>query len=247
MTIRDFIDNLSNGNFNEKLRELYGSSEMDILKQRLRLTDVCERFAKLYPTCDNIKIMSVPACIKFGDIPFFISADKIVVSGIDSDFRYISDNISKEFESADINMAEKDYAYDCLSGYSICFAKSNSRIRKNSSDSYVRLYTAICDDEKERCILECDALSSNDTAEFFQLVNGSSMYTLCDYTTRLGVLTGRNFLGGDGAVTAENNIVKALIPTYTADEYLNKMSDIFGSENCILMKIRNIGITEVTV
>lgn len=264
MTIRDFVSALSSGYFDEKLHELYGSSDNEMLRNRIRFIDACEHFSKNYPKCDKIRVYSVPAKITVGGVQLFLTADKIMIKGDGFNADYISDEIPKGFEKADLN--ENTSILDCFSGYSLCISGINNRkpydeIPDTYSEDFVgsiaelrKKYTereifriAVCCDEKKRNQLEYDVLMRGDVPEFFRLVNNSSMHTLCTSKTKTAVLLSRKFLDGDGAVTAENNMIKAFVPSYLAKDYKKIMSSVLGEGKSHIMQIRYTGGFEFTI
>lgn len=82
MTIKDFVSALSGGSFDSLLRDIYGD---DIIKQKVRLTDACERFSRFYPERNEIHVFSVPVCKNVNGIPFFIADDMIAVVAFHED------------------------------------------------------------------------------------------------------------------------------------------------------------------
>lgn len=264
MTIRDFVSALSGGYFDEKLHELYGSSDDEMLRNKIRYIDACEHFSKNYPKCDKIRVYSVPVKITVGGIPLFLTADKIRIKGDGFNADYISDEIPKGFEKADLN--ENTSIPDCFSGYSLCISGINNRksqdeipdtysedfvgsiaeLREKYNEREIYCMAVLCD-EKKRNQLEYDALMRGAVPEFFSLVNGSAMYTLCSSKVKTAVLLSRNFIDGDGAVTAENDMVKTFVPSYLAEDYKKIMSAVFGEEKCHIMQIRYTGGFEFTI
>lgn len=265
MTIRDFISALSGGYFDEKLYELYGDYDNEMLRNRIRYIDACEHFSKNYPKCDKIRVYSVPAKITVSGVTFFLSADKIMIKGDGFNVNHISDEIPKGFEKADFN--DTTGIPDCFSGYSLCVSdlrvgrKCHTEIPQVESDDVFndmeqlrKIYSereiyriAVCYDEKKRNQLEYDLLMRGDIAEFFSLVNDSVMYTLCHTKARTAVLLSRDFLSGDGAVTAENDVVKAFVPSYLANDYADRINSVFGDKKCSIMQIRHTGGFEFTI
>lgn len=264
MTIRDFVSALSDGYFDEKLHKLYGNSDNEVLRNRIRYIDACERLSKKYPLCDNIRVYSVPAKITVGGISLFLTADKIIINKDGSCINYISDEIPKGLKKADFN--DTTDIPDCFSGYSLCISSINNRkphdelpdtdiedffssieeLREKCTESEIYRMAVLCD-EKKRNQLEYEAVMRGDIPEFFRLVNDSSMYTLCTSKVKTAVLISRNFLDGDGAVMAENDIVKAFVPSYLANDYAKRMNAVFGEGKCSIMQIRCTGGFEITI
>lgn len=265
MTIRDFISALSGGYFDEKLHELYGDYDNEMLRNRIRYIDACEHFSKNYPKCDKIHVYSFPAKTTVSGVTFFLSADKIIIKGDGFNVNYTSDEIPKRFEKADFN--DITSIPDCFSGYSLCV--SDLRVRReyhkeipqiesddifNDMEQLRKIYSereiyrmAVCCDEKKRNQLQHNALMCCDIAEFFSLMNDSVMYTLCHTKARIAVLLSRDFLSGDGAVTAENNVVTAFVPSYLANDYADRINSVFGDKKCSIMQIRRTGGFEFTI
>lgn len=259
MIISEFISALSGGRFDDILREIYGDSENEILSQRVRLVDSCEHFAGKYPECSDVSIFSVPAVTEINGISFILSADRITTKA--GRFRYVSDNIPKGFRTFSNETAV--YIPECFSGYSLCisgtkksheiplipdvenFCGSIPELRKEHSDRDI-LRMAVYNDCQARRTLQLDALGRGDAAEFFRLLNDSPMPFICSDKVQTAVIAGREFLSGDGAVTAENGIVSAFVPSYLAQEYTGIMSDIFGAGKCIVTQVRYTGGIEIT-
>ncbi len=217
MTIKDFISALSGGYFDEKLYELYGDSDNEMLRNRIRYIDACEKFSRANPECSDIRVFSVPMVYKVSGMDFFLSDDEIKIIGADEDFNY------------------KTGVPCSLPGYSLCVSSVGFDSKMPEVD---KEYLAVVrENEKKRQIAEYEALKFGDTAEFFRLLNESFMYTLCNPMAMTAVVLSREFLGGDGAVIAENNDVKAFVPSYLAVEYVVKINDFFG-EVCDDRKIR---------
>ncbi|MDE6521124.1 MAG: hypothetical protein K2K91_11840 [Ruminococcus sp.] len=246
MIMKDFMSLLTDGQLDSILKMLYGDSTLEIMKQKIRLTDVCEHFSKASPCCDDISVISVPAYTEIMGIPVFLSADKIIISGNDNKAVYVSDNIPKGFKPAKFKETE-DIA-DCFSGYSICFSgvkKHTSRKRVPDTD-YDTLCSLIEENEK-RCVELCrEALKIGDTAQFFRCFSDSKKHMNCNYKIQAGFIKSQLFIKYDGAVSADDNIITAFVPSYRTDEYVAEMDSIFGDGNCIAMKIRNKGESELT-
>lgn len=66
MNIHDFVSALSGGMLDNTLTELYGNTETEVLKQRVRYISMAENFSGLYPEHDEIHVFSVPACVRIG-------------------------------------------------------------------------------------------------------------------------------------------------------------------------------------
>lgn len=219
MTIKDFVSALSSGYFDEKLHELYGDADNEMLRNRIRYIDACEKFSRKNPECADIRVFSMPLVYKVGGVDFFLSDDEIKIIGADEDFNY-----------------KTDVPYS-LSGYSLCASCFGSKMPE-TDQKYLEV---VSEDEKKRHIAEYEALKFSDTAEFFRLLNESFTYTLCNPLAMTAVVISRDFLNGDGAVVAENNDVKAFVPSYLAEYYKKFMSYVFGREKCRVMQIRQGG------
>lgn len=257
MTINDFVSALSSGYFDEKLYELYGNSDNEMLRNRIRYIDTCERFSRNYPKCDKIRVYSVPAKIDVCNIKFFLSADKIMIKKESSNCWSVSDEIPKYLEKADMN--EISEIPDCFAGYSLCISDLSSHNKKDKilqvcdeffseigelrkiHDERIIYQMSVMADEKKRNQLEHDALINMNISEFFSLLNGSAMYTLGNASSKTAVLISRDFLSDDGAVTAENSVVKAFVPSYLAHDYADRINSVFGDNKCIVVQIRQGG------
>lgn len=259
MTIKDFISALSGGHFDEKLHELYGNSDNEMLRSRIRYIDACEHFSRNFPQSDNIRVYSVPAKITVCGVTLFLSADKIMITGEKTGVSYISDEIPIYLEKADMN--ETSEFPDYCSGYSLCVSDLSSQCKEDEipqiSDDFFSeigelreihdertIYKmSVTADENKRNQLAHDALMNADISEFFSLVNGSAMYTLGNALSKTAVLLSRDFLGCDGAVTAENSIVMAFVPSYLADDYAERINSAFAFGDCIctVMQVRQGG------
>ncbi|MDE5853898.1 MAG: hypothetical protein K2H19_02405, partial [Ruminococcus sp.] len=68
MNIQNLVSALSGGKLDHTLIQLYGHSEIEVLKQRARFINMAEHFSKLYPEHDEIHVFSVPACTGIGGI-----------------------------------------------------------------------------------------------------------------------------------------------------------------------------------
>ena len=68
MNIQNLVSALSGGRLDCTLAELYGHSEIEILRQRARFINAAEHFSRLYPEHDEIRAFSSPACIGTGGI-----------------------------------------------------------------------------------------------------------------------------------------------------------------------------------
>ncbi|MCM1133564.1 MAG: hypothetical protein NC340_08855 [Ruminococcus flavefaciens] len=262
MTIREFVSALSDGYFDEKLHRLYGGSDNEMLRNRIRLVDSCERFSKMYPKCDKIRVHSVSSRIKVGGVKLFLSADKLKIMGDGTNYGYVSDEIPKDFEFADPD--ETADIQECFSGYSLCIAGRHSRktapeytypddfigsiseLREKYDEREI-LRIAVGWDEQERNAQEAEALANGDIYGFFRLLNESSSHIFCTSKVQTAVLLLRKYLGEDGAVTAENNVVKAFVPSYRAEDYRKITEAVLGEGKCRVMHIRYTGGVEFTI
>lgn len=66
MNIYDFINGISNGNFDEQFRMLYGCAEKNVFHARSRYISAVENFSKLYPECVDIRIFSASGRTEIG-------------------------------------------------------------------------------------------------------------------------------------------------------------------------------------
>lgn len=246
MIMKDFMSLLTDGQLDSILKMLYGDSALEIMKQKIRLTDACEHFSKAYPCCDDISIVSVPAYTEIMGIPVFLSADKIIISGNNNKAVYVSDNIPKGFKTA--KFKETEDISDCFSGYSICFSGAKKRTSEKTvpDDDYDTLCSLIEENEKRCAEAGKEALKIGDTAQFFRCFSDSKKYMNCNCKTQAGFIKSQLFIKYDGAVSAEDNIITAFVPSYRTEEYVAEMDSIFGDGNCIALKIRNKGEFELT-
>jgi len=60
MNIQEFINGISNGAFDVQFRQLYGNSDIKLLKQKARYISAVEHFSMLFPTKSEIRIFSAP-------------------------------------------------------------------------------------------------------------------------------------------------------------------------------------------
>ncbi len=66
MTIYDLINGFSSGKFDEQLKELYGTSEKNIMKNRARYISAAENFSRLYPEDAEIRVFSAGGAFRIG-------------------------------------------------------------------------------------------------------------------------------------------------------------------------------------
>ncbi len=94
MTIQRLVNAITSGQFDAKFRELYGSSERMIMKQRARYISAAEHFSRTYPECDDVKLFSSPAIINIGGDTYHhggsalaaaVTCDIIAISGANED------------------------------------------------------------------------------------------------------------------------------------------------------------------
>ena len=227
VTIKDFISALSGGYFDGKLHELYGDSDSEMLRNRIRYIDACEKFSKANPECSDIRVFSVPTVCNASGIDFFTTHDEIKIISADENFSYRTDVLHS------------------IQGYSLCI--SSVGFASEMPEINIKYRAVVLKNEKNRRIAENEALEFGDIAEFFRLINESFMYTLCNSTAMTAVVISREFLNGDGAVTAEDNTVKAFVPSYLADDYRKIMLSLIDEENFCSMNIRNTGGYEFTL
>ena len=60
MNVSELVNAISNGALDERFRELYGSSERTLLRQRARYLSATENFSRLYPERGEIHVFSAP-------------------------------------------------------------------------------------------------------------------------------------------------------------------------------------------
>ena len=66
MNIFEFVNCISGGNADETLRQLYGATGMNILKQRARFISAAENFSRAFPECADIRVFSAPGRAEIG-------------------------------------------------------------------------------------------------------------------------------------------------------------------------------------
>ena len=66
MNISELVNAISNGALDERFRELYGSSERTLLRQRARYLSAAEKFSRLYPERGEIHVFSAPGRTEIG-------------------------------------------------------------------------------------------------------------------------------------------------------------------------------------
>lgn len=66
MNISELVNAISNGALDERFRELYGSSERTLLRQRARYLSAAENFSRLYPERGEIHVFSAPGRTEIG-------------------------------------------------------------------------------------------------------------------------------------------------------------------------------------
>ena len=73
MNISELVNAISNGALDERFRELYGSSERTLLRQRARYLSAAEKFSRLYPERGEIHVFRLPAERRSGETTPIIS------------------------------------------------------------------------------------------------------------------------------------------------------------------------------
>ncbi|MDE5936909.1 MAG: hypothetical protein K2G83_05850, partial [Ruminococcus sp.] len=95
MNIQNLVSALSGGRLDCTLAELYGHSEIEILRQRARFINAAEHFSRLYPEHNEIRVFSAPACTGTGGIHTYkhngcilsvtVTHDMIAIAGFNND------------------------------------------------------------------------------------------------------------------------------------------------------------------
>jgi galactokinase len=60
MNLNEFVNALSYGKLDAKLKQLYGNTDMALLRNKARYLSAAEKFSRLYPVCGDIRVFSVP-------------------------------------------------------------------------------------------------------------------------------------------------------------------------------------------
>lgn len=66
MTVYELSNSLSNGGFDAVFSEIYGKSDMELLRQRARYLNAAEKFSRLYPEREEIHVFSAPGRTEIG-------------------------------------------------------------------------------------------------------------------------------------------------------------------------------------
>jgi len=66
MTVYELSNALSNGGLDEVFSQIYGKSDMELLRQRARYLNAAEKFSRLYPERDEIHVFSAPGRTEIG-------------------------------------------------------------------------------------------------------------------------------------------------------------------------------------
>ena len=66
MTIHGSISHISSGNADNELERLYGNSSSAVLTQHIRFLSAAERFSRLFPDVDDVRIFSAPGRTEIG-------------------------------------------------------------------------------------------------------------------------------------------------------------------------------------
>lgn len=85
MTIYDFINGISSGEFDEQLRAIYGKSERNILRNKARYISVAESFSGLYPEDEEIRVFSVGGALEIGGELTRYHGGKTLAASLDAD------------------------------------------------------------------------------------------------------------------------------------------------------------------
>ncbi|MBR6386455.1 MAG: galactokinase [Ruminococcus sp.] len=143
MNIQEFINNLSNGSLDETMRKLYGKSERELLRQRVRYIGAAEKFSRLYPEHGDIFVFSVPGRTEVGgnhtdhqhgcvlaaavnlDVIAFVSLNKENVIRIKSEGHNPNE---VKLDSLDIIDDEKGNSNSIVRGIAAAFKESGVKI-----------------------------------------------------------------------------------------------------------------------
>lgn len=144
MLIQEFINGISNGSFDAQMRTLYGKSEKELLRQKVRYMSCAEKFSKLYPENGEVFIFSSPARTEVGgnhtdrqhgcvlasavnlDIIAFASPNDDNVIRVRSE-GYRSDEIS--LDKLDIDDSEKGTSASLIRGIASAFIQSGTNVK----------------------------------------------------------------------------------------------------------------------
>ena len=85
MTIYDLINGISSGEFDEQLKELYGTSERNIMKNKARYISAAENFSRLYPEDEEIRVFSVGGAFGIGGMFTSQYGGKTLGAALDAD------------------------------------------------------------------------------------------------------------------------------------------------------------------
>ncbi|MBR1593009.1 MAG: galactokinase [Ruminococcus sp.] len=66
MNIQEFVNGISNGSFDKTMQKLYGKSDRELLRQKVRYIGAAERFSKMYPKHGDIFVFSAPGRTEIG-------------------------------------------------------------------------------------------------------------------------------------------------------------------------------------
>lgn len=66
MNIYELINGISNGNFDEQFRMLYGFSEKAVVRARTRYLSALENFSRIYPECTDVRVFSASGRTEIG-------------------------------------------------------------------------------------------------------------------------------------------------------------------------------------
>lgn len=66
MTVYELSNTLSNGGSDEIFFRIYGRSDMELLRQRMRYLNAAERFSRLYPEREDVYVFSAPDRTEIG-------------------------------------------------------------------------------------------------------------------------------------------------------------------------------------
>ena len=143
MNIQEFISGLSNGSFDETMVRLYGKSEKELLKQKVRYIGAAEKFSRMYPEHGDIYIFSAPGRTEVGgnhtdhqhgcvlaaavnlDVIAFVSLNNDNVIRIKSEGHKANE---VKLDSLDIIDDEKGSSNAIIRGIASAFAESGVKI-----------------------------------------------------------------------------------------------------------------------
>ena len=66
MNLNEFLNGLTSGAFDDQIKLVYGGDNNNLLKYRARFICAAEKFSRLYPECDEIRVFSAPGRSEIG-------------------------------------------------------------------------------------------------------------------------------------------------------------------------------------